>query len=52
MSDEDVASQLDKAVKGDGMKVHWGVVVVVALIAFAVATYWNPVAMLRAKAGV
>ena len=51
MSDEDVASQLDKA-KGDGMKVHWGVVVVVALIAFAVAAYWNPVTMLRSKVGV
>ena len=34
------------------MKVHWGVVVVVALIAFAVAAYWNPVTMLRSKVGV
>ena len=50
MSDEDVCGKLDK--ERNTMKLHWGYIAVVALIAFAIAAYWNPVTLIRAKAGV
>jgi len=33
-------------------KMHWGWTLVIALIAFAIATVWNPITWVRAKAGV